>query len=93
MFRYRLKQLLAVGRRGQQFGDRNREKPSAEFQFGPAMHVCQEAVMADSLKAGREGVEQQTTDEFAGLQGHGLRFLTLFISIVLPLESYRIVIH
>ena len=46
--------------------------------------VSEESVVADTLEAIWENVEQEPTDELVGRKGH--RFLLVFVAIVLPAE-------
>jgi hypothetical protein len=49
------------------------------------MAVAEKDIVADTLKAGRQYVQQEAPDEFRGLQVHG--FLRVVIPMVLPAEG------
>jgi hypothetical protein len=49
------------------------------------MAVGEEAVVADAVKAVRQGVEQKPTDELVRVEGHNLRLAV--VTIVLPAEG------
>src|ERR1035437_10989735 len=49
------------------------------------MAVGQEAVVADALKAGRNGVLQEAADELVGGEGHHLGLVA--VPVILPLEG------
>jgi hypothetical protein len=68
----------------QQVGDGRDQQFSAEFQFGFAMAVRQEAEVADALKTGRQSVDEKPPNEFGGFDRHDL--LLAFMPVVFPLE-------
>src|ERR1035441_10570467 len=53
------------------------------------MAVGQEAVVADALKAGRNGVLQEAADELVGGEGHHLGLVA--VPVILPLEGNLVV--
>ena len=55
--------LVSIVRRR---GRANREQPAAKGEFLGAMAVGEEAVMADAMKAVRQGVQQEAPDELIG---------------------------
>jgi hypothetical protein len=64
---------------------RNVEELPAERQLRRPVAIGEEAVMADAVKAIRQGVEQKAPDELVGAKGHGLRLAVM--AIVLPAEG------
>ena len=79
-----LQQLTAGLGLRQQVGDGRDQQFSAEFRFGFAMAVRQEAEVADALKTGRQSVDKKPPNEFAGFDRHDL--LLAFMPVVFPLE-------
>ncbi len=51
------------------------------------MTVGQKAEVADALKTRWQGVKKKTADEFSGVYPHDFRVLSVFVFLVLPLES------
>src|SRR5690242_12202081 len=54
----------------------------AEIQLLGAVAVGQESVVTDALKAGRQGVQQETANELVRRNGH--HFGALWVAIVFP---------
>jgi hypothetical protein len=77
---------LAKVRRGRRrYGRRRGEQASAQCELGGALAVGEEAVMADALKAVRQGVEQEAANELLGREGHDFALGT--VAIVAPAEA------
>jgi len=53
--------------------------------------MAEKAVVADALEAVGQHMEQETANEFVGLQGHD--FLPVVITVILPEEGDRAVLH
>src|SRR5260221_5537324 len=64
---------------------RNGEQLPAQCQLCHSVAVGKEAIMTDAMKAVRQGVEQEATDELVGMKGKKLR-LTL-VAIIFPTEG------
>jgi len=64
---------------------RRLQQLSATLDLLLPVAVAEKAIVADTLKAGRQYVQQEAPNEFRGLQGHG--FLGVVIAIILPAES------
>lgn len=79
------KEIATLGRLGQQHRGGGGEQLAAENELGGTVAVGQEAVVADALKTGRDGVLQEAADELLGGKGHGLGLVA--VAIILPLES------
>ena len=47
--------------------------------------------MADAMEPIRQGMQQEAADEFAGIEGHDLRFAVM--AIVLPAEGDAAIGH
>jgi hypothetical protein len=60
-------QVAAIGRLGQQQGGGRGQELAAEFEFGLAMAVGREAVVANPLKVGRDGGLQEAVNELFGV--------------------------
>lgn len=82
-----VQQLPALGGLGQKIGDRGDQQFAAERQFDGAMTVGQKAEVADALEARWQDVKKKTADEFAGVNRHDFGVLSVFVFVVLPLES------
>ena len=78
-------EFAAVGRLGQQWGTGGSQQLTAEREFGSAVAVGQEAVIADALKAGRHYVLEEESDELGGGDGH--HFGLAGVAVILPLEG------
>jgi hypothetical protein len=78
-------EVAAIGGLGQQLGGERGQELAAESEFGVAMAVGQEAVVANALKTGRHGVLEETADELLGGEGHHLGLVA--IAIILPFEG------
>ena len=74
-----------VDRFGGRFRRRNVEQPPAERQLVGAVAVGEEAVVADAVKAVRQGVQQEAADELVGVERHDLRLAV--VAIILPAEG------
>ena len=63
------------------------EQLAAEFEIGFAVAVGVEPIVADALKAGRDGVHQKAADELPGIEGH--RALPLWVgrAVILVREA------
>jgi hypothetical protein len=62
-----------------------REQPAAKGKFLGAMTIAEETVMADAMKAVRQGVQQETPNELIGRQGHHLALAVM--PIITPAEA------
>src|SRR5208283_137486 len=60
-----------------------KQRPATSQVLGPKA-IGEEAIIADAHEPGREDVQQETTDELGGLQGH--RALPTAMRIILPLK-------
>ena len=78
-------ELAAVGRLGQQWGTGGGQQLTAEREFGGAVAVGQEAVIADALKAFGQNVQQEAANELVGGERHGL--LPVAVAIVFPAKA------
>lgn len=80
---------VAVVVRGFGHSDRRRcrygQQAATAFQLGGAAAVGEEAIVANAVKTVGQDMEQETADEFAGLQRHHL--LLVVMAIVLPAEA------
>lgn len=79
--------VTAVWRRGR----RGRHQLSAKSEFLGTMTIGEKAVMADAMKAVRQGVQQEAPDEFVGRQGHHLAFVVM--PIIAPAEADPLARH
>ena len=70
---------------------RDREQLAAEGEFLGAMTIAEKAVMADAMKAVRQGVQQKTPDELVGRQGHHLALVVM--PVIAPAEADPIARH
>ena len=77
-------QVAAVCGLGEEMGAGRGEQLATESEFGGAVAVGQEAVIADALEAGRHHVLKEAADEFLDGDGHQLGFAG--IAIIFPLE-------
>jgi len=55
----------------------------AESEFGGAVAVGQEAVVADALKTGRDGVLEETANELVGRKRHELGLVAVAVILLL----------
>jgi len=76
--------IAAIGRLWEQQGTRRCQQPAAEIQFGGAVAVSQEAVVANALEAGRKRMLQEAAGELFGGNRHHLRAVA--VAVVFPLE-------
>jgi len=81
----RRQKIATAGRLRQQQGTCRGQQAAAEVQFGRAVAVGQQAVVADALEAGRKRMLQEAADELIGGNGHQL--LLLPVAVVFPLEG------
>jgi len=78
-------EIATIGGLGQQLGAGGGEQLATECEFGGAVAVGQEAVIADALQAGRRHVLEEEADELVGGDGHDFGFAC--VAIVFPLEG------
>src|SRR5437899_10713101 len=76
-----------AGRRGRRRG--RGEEHSAPRELGPARAIGEEAKVSNADEAARDDVEEKTTDELLGLEGHHLH--AVVVRVVLPAKSYEAV--
>ena len=55
------------------------------------MTIAEKTVMADAMKAVREGVQQETPDELVGRQGHD--FALVVMAVIAPAETDLLARH
>jgi len=91
--RERILHPSAFGRLRQQFGDTGCQQTVAVFQLAFAVAVGQEPIVPDALKAGRQGMDEETPLELVCVNRHGSRFFAVFASIVFPLKRHPAVIE
>jgi hypothetical protein len=80
-----------VDRIGGRFRAQHVEEPTTERKLGGAVAVGEEAVVADAMKAVRQGVQQEAADELVGRQCHDLR--AAVVTVIPPTEGDLIVGH
>src|SRR5689334_18704092 len=80
--------LVSIVRRR---GRANREQPAAKGEFLGTMTIAEETVMADAMKAMRQGVQQETPNELIGRQGHHLALVVM--PIITPAKADLIARH
>src|SRR3954452_12838356 len=73
-------EAAALGRSGlvsivRRRGRANREQLAAQGEFLGAMTIAEKTVMADAMKAVRQGVQRETPNELICRQGHHLLLL------------------
>src|SRR3954469_22588607 len=76
-----------VSRRGRA----NREQPAAQGEFLGTMTIAEETVMADAMKAVRQGMQQETPNELIGRQGHHLALVVM--PVIAPAKADLIARH
>jgi hypothetical protein len=74
-------------RLGQQSENAGLEQASAKCEFFPLVAAGQETAMPDAFEAGWLHMNQEAANELVRVYCHGARFLLVFVTVVLPLES------
>src|SRR3954453_12244988 len=74
--------LVSIVRRR---GRADRKQPAAKGEFLGAMTIAEETVMADAMKAVRQGMQQETPNELIGRQGHHLALAVM--PVIAPTEA------
>jgi hypothetical protein len=71
-----------VDRIGGRLRVRHVEESMTERKLGGAVAVGEKTVVADAMKAVRQGVKQEAADELVRLEGHDLR--AAVVTVILP---------
>ena len=72
-------------------GCRDCDQLPAEGDFLGAMAIAEKTVMADAVKAIRQGVQQETPDKLVGRQGHD--FALVVMAVIAPAKTDLIARH
>ena len=55
-------------------------------QIVAAHGIGEQAIVSDTVEAGREDMDEEAADELVGVQGHGFVLVLLFLTIVFPFK-------